>query len=277
MNKEEFQKALKPITDGLFGKQGTRRYERPHFPLRPLDRMLWDLASVDAVEWFRYVFSREPLNGKFNDGQRRDWMEHAMACGREYAVKVMEEYKSTDPEVIAKAMGMKVSYPTYPEKTDRVLFAEYRVPDTICIYMDAVKKAKKYLERPEIRDVLTDSLNISKLLLAHELFHYVEEKYKHEIYTKTEKVRLWSLGPLHNDSTIIALSEIAAMAFAREITGIPYAPYVMDVFLVYGYSPEEASGLYEEMMEFAGRKACPSVEELEAGGPEGGCGKAEDG
>ena len=53
MNKEEFQKALKPITDGLFGKQGTRRYERPHFPLRPLDRMLWDLASIDAVEWFR--------------------------------------------------------------------------------------------------------------------------------------------------------------------------------------------------------------------------------
>ena len=90
MNKEEFQKALKPITDGLFGKQGTRRYERPHFPLRPLDRMLWDLASIDAVEWFRYVFSREPLNGKFNDGQRRDWMERALACGREYAVKVME-------------------------------------------------------------------------------------------------------------------------------------------------------------------------------------------
>ena len=28
--------------------------------------------------------------------------------------------------------------------------------------------------------------------------------------------------------------------------------------------------IYEEMMEFAGRKACPSVEELEAGGPDGG-------
>ena len=54
--------------------------------------------------------------------------------------------------------------------------------------------------------------------------HNVEEKYKHEIYTKTEKIRLWSLGPVHNDSTIIALSEIAAMAFAKEITGIPYAP-----------------------------------------------------
>lgn len=126
MNKEEFQKALKPITDGLFGKQGTKRYERPHFPLRPLERMLEDLAAIRPVEWFRYVFSREPLNGKFTDEQRRSWMEQALACGQEYARKVMEKYKSSDPEVIAKAMGMKVSYPAYPEKTDRVLFAEYR-------------------------------------------------------------------------------------------------------------------------------------------------------
>lgn len=259
MNKEEFQKALKPITQGLFGKQGTTRYERPHFPLRPLDQMLRDLAGIEPVAWYKYVFSREPLNGKFTDEQRISWMEHALECGKEYAKKVMAEYKSDDPEVIAKAMGMKVSYPSYPEKTDRVLFAEYRVPDSICIYMDAVRKAKKLLEKPEISEVLTDRLNVSKLLLAHELFHYVEEKYKDDIYTKTEKIRLWSVGPLHNDSTIIALSEIAAMAFAREITGIPYAPYVMDVFLVYGYSPEEASGLYEEMMEFAGLTPCGPV------------------
>ena len=84
----------------------------------------------------------------------------------------------------------------------------------------------------------------------------MEEKYKKEIFTKQEKIRLWSFGPLHNDSIIIALSEIAAMAFAQAVTGIPYSPYVMDVFLVYGYSPEEASGLYEEMMAYAGRTPC---------------------
>ena len=85
-------------------------------------------------------------------------MEHAMACGREYAVKVMEEYKSTDPEVIAKAMGMKVSYPTYRKRRIRVLFSRNtgcRIPSAST--WNAVKKAKKYLERPEIRDVLTDS------------------------------------------------------------------------------------------------------------------------
>lgn len=256
MDKEEFRKALKPITDGLFGKQGTRRYERPHFPLRPLERMLQDLAAIEPVQWYRYVFSREPLNGKFNDEQRRSWMAAALACGEEYAERIVQKYGSDDPETIARAMGMNVSFPEYPEKTDRVLFAEYRVPNNICIYMDAVGKAQKYLTRPEIRAVLTDRLDVSKLLLAHELFHNVEEMYKDEIYTRIERIRLWSVGPLHNDSGIIALSEIAAMSFARALTKLPYAPYVMDVFLVYGYSPEEASGLYEEMMEFAGLTPC---------------------
>ena len=42
------------------------------------------------------------------------------------------------------------------------------------------------------------------------------------------------------------------MSFAQELNHLPYFPYVMDVFLVYDYSAEEASGLYEEMMTLAG-------------------------
>lgn len=244
---------MKPIAQGLFGKQGTRRYERPHFTVRPLPMMLEDLTAIPPEQWYKYAFSREPLNGKFNDEQRMEYTKKALDCGREYAAKVCELYGTRVPEELAKAMGMNVSYPQFPEKTDRVLFAEYRVPNCINIYMDAVKKAKKFLDKPGVREALTENLNISGLLLSHELFHFVEEKYKKEIWSQTEKIRLWSVGPLHNDSTVIALSEIAAMGFAQEITGIPYSPYVMDVFLVYGYSPEEASGLYEEMMEYAGR------------------------
>lgn len=253
MTKEALQNAIKPITDGLFGKQGTGRYVRPHFKVRPIGLMLKDLAEIEPEEWYRYAFSREPLNGKFEDGQRRDWMEKSLACGREYAQKICSEFHTRDPRKLASSMGMEVSCPELPEKTDRVLFAEYRVPNKICIYMDAVKKAERLFDDPQVADVLTKELDISGLLLSHELFHCVEERYKHEIFTQTEKVRLWSFGFLHNDSIVIALSEAGAMGFAQEIMGIGYSPYLMDVFLVYGYSPEEASGLYEEMMECAGR------------------------
>ncbi len=254
MTKETFRAAFKPVAEGLFGKQKVRAYERPRFEERLIEDMLRDLAEIEPVEWYGYAFSREPLNGKFQDEQRRAWMEKSLACGREYAEKICGKYQTRDPEKLAECMGMNVSFPEFPEKTDRVMFAEYRIPNKICIYMDAVKKAEKLFEKPGVCRILTKDLKVSRLLLSHELFHCVEEEYRHEIFTKTEKIRLWTLGFLHNDSNIIALSEIAAMGFAQEIMGISYSPYLMDVFLVYGYSPEEASGLYEEMMEYAGIK-----------------------
>ncbi|RKD35141.1 hypothetical protein [Lacrimispora algidixylanolytica] len=254
MTRQEFRSALKPITDGLFGKQNTRGYERPKFTVRPLEEMLKDLADIPVEEWYGYAFSREPLNGKFTDEQRRDWMRKSLDCGREYAQKVRKEYGTSDPVKLADSLSMSVSYPEVPDKTDRVLFAEYRIPNKICIYMDAVNKANKLLLEPQVLEILTEELDVCRLLLSHELFHFVEETYRQEIFTQTEKVRLWSLGFLHNDSIVIALSEIAAMGFAKELMGLSYSPYLMDVFLVYGYSPQEASGLYEEMMELSGRK-----------------------
>ena len=253
MKKEKFQEALRPLAKGLFGPYSSP-YTPPSLPLYPLEDMLRDLVALEPADWTGYVFSREPLNGKLTEGQRQRWMEEGLACGREYAMRLRGEYGSSDSEAIAKAMGMMVEYPTLPEKTDRVLFAEFREQNTIRIYMDAVKKAKKLLEQPQIGELLTRELQISRLLLAHELFHAVEERYKKEIYTYREKIRLWSLGPFHNDSHIIAVSEIAAMGFAWELTKIPYAPWVMDVFLVYGYSPREAGGLYEEILSYAGKR-----------------------
>ena len=108
------------------------------------------------------------------------------------------------------------------------------------------------MQKRSVKRILGEDLSVVNLILSHEIFHFLEEKYKREIYTKTERVRLWSLGFLHNDSGIYALGEIAAMSFSQALNGLAYSPYVMDVFLVYDYSSEDASGLYEEMMQLAG-------------------------
>lgn len=254
MNKEELKKALKPISEGLFGKQRTTlQFEKPHYVIRPIDMMLEDLVQIDDISWGKYAFSREPLNGKFNDEQRRELTLKANACGLEYAHRYRNEYGEQDPESLATKMGIKVQYPEMPQNAERVLFAEFKNPNNVYIYTDAVKKATETIGDSDARNILGYNLNISRLLLAHELFHFVENQNAHKIFTRTEKVELWAPKPLHNRSGIDVLGEIAAMAFAKELTGISYSPYVMDVFLVYGYNPEEASGLYEEIMEYAGK------------------------
>lgn len=248
MDKDKIKEYLEPLKDGFLGKQRTSHYKRPVFEDRKLGDMLKVLVEIPMEEFAYYAFSREPLNGKFTDEERMQYTREAIECGSFYAKKVMEECESRDPEVIAKKLGMAVSYPSLPEKTDRVLFAEYREPNQIKIYMDAVRKGERSLQDEEAAELLGRNFNIANVLLAHELFHFVEDKYAAEIYTRTKKIRLWHIGPIHNDSTIITLGEIAAMAFSSEINRLSFSPYVMDVFLVYGYSPQEASGLYEEIL-----------------------------
>ena len=252
MDWKSIKQKFKPIADGLFGKQRLTRYERPHYELRPLEYMLGKLAGIPALEWRHYAFSREVLNGRFTPSQRLEWMRKSLECGQLYAQRIISELGTDDADSIARKLGLEVHYPQYPEKTDRVLFADFVKPNHINIFMDAVNRAGRLLHQGAVRKILTDKMKPERVILSHEIFHHLEEKYSRQIFTRTEKVRLWSLGPLHNDSGIYALGEIAAMSFAQELNHLPYSPYLMDVFLVYDYSAEEAGGLYEEMMILAG-------------------------
>ncbi len=253
MTKEELKQALKPIADGLFGKQRTQYGNLPHYEVRPVGVITEDLCQIPEEEWAYYAFSREPLNGKFTDAQRLELTKKAIACGQRYAEKLGAEYGTKDSVLLAQKLQLKVDYPDMPQNASRVLFAEFREPKTIHIFMDGVRKGESLRSEPGVREALGTKLDIAKLLLGHELFHFVEEKYKKEIWTHTYRIRLWRLGPVKNTSTVMVLGEIAAMSFAKALTGISYSPYVMDAFLVYGYSPEAASALYEEMMEKSGR------------------------
>lgn len=255
MNTEELKEKLQPVAKLLFGDAKTmadRMRQTPQVTIRPIGVIVEDLVQIPDEQWASYAFAREPLNGKFTDEQRLDLARQAIACGREYANRLIEEYGTRSCEQLAGKFGMVVDYPQMPQSTDRVLFAEFRSPNKIHIYMDGVNKGRDLLNEPGVSEALGD-LNISQILLGHELFHCVEDKYVKEIWTKTYQIDLWGIGNFRNRSRVDVLGEIAAMAFSQTLNELLYSPYVMDAFLVYGYSPDAACALYEEMMERAGR------------------------
>ena len=251
MDWKYIREKLRPISEGLFGRQKITRYERPEYEIRPLDYMLRKLIAIPAIEWRHYAFSREPLNGKFTPSQRLEWMQKSLECGETYAARMADEFGTDEPLKVARGLGLDVYYPQYPEKTDRVLFAEFIMPRRVNVFMDAVRRAENMTRKYGLASIV-GKIDIAGIVLAHEIFHFVEDKYSREIFTRTEKIRLWTLGPLHNDSGIYALGEIAAMSFSQRLNHLAWLPYVMDVLMVYDYSMSEASGLYEEIMTLTG-------------------------
>ena len=246
---------FKSIKAGLFGNQEEfrKRYRQKETPPieRPVQMIVEDLCSIEDIEWAKYAFSREPLNGKFDDEARIALTAKAIDCGTGTAKSYMHKYNCNDPEGLSEKLGLKVDFPEVPQNAARVIFAEFREPNQVYIYLDGVRKGNQLLMEPNLKKAFGGGFHITSILLAHEIFHYIERQEKKDIWTQNYKIDLWAPPFLKNRSKVAVLSEIAAMAFTKTISGIHFSPYVLDAFMVYGYSPLAASALYEEMMIFA--------------------------
>lgn len=213
----------------------------------PLAEMLSELVKVPASVWGQYAFSREILRNRISSEEKKRLSAKAYECGYAYADQLVEKYGTRVPSVIAKSMGLEISYPNMPSDTSRVTFAEFIEPNKVMLYKDNLDKADELLKDMEVHKIL-GLMQVKQLLLAHEIFHFIEVRDEKTIFTQTEKIDLWAIRPFHNRSTIRSLGEIAGMAFAERLMGLRFSPFVMDVFFVYGYSKEVATILYDEIM-----------------------------
>lgn len=211
------------------------------YPAVPPEQMAQTLRAMTDVQWGRYAFSREPLEGKFTPEQKDAYTLAAVQCGREWADRMARQYGSREPDALARTMGIRVHTAATPAGGGQVLFAQFVQPDEITIFTDCLDKAEA------LGGILPERELLRGILLAHELFHAVEEQ-NEDIYTRTEKIELWR-KPFSNRSCIVCLSEIAAMAFAKQLLGLSFNPYALDVLLVFAYDPNAAYGLYDEICE----------------------------
>ena len=222
----------------------------PPKPILEIGEMIEKLAKITDEEWGRYAFRRELLRDRFDAEKKRFYTLRANECGAEYARKMVDEYHTRSPEELAEKLGGIVSYPSRPGGSrpgSQLIFAQFVEPEKIMIFTDCTNKADEAVEEYGLHQYFSED-SARKILLAHELFHLVELKYKDVIFTRTEKIDLLPLKIIHNWSTIRCLSEMACMRFARELTELPFSPYVLDVFLLYLYEQQKASDLFRAIM-----------------------------
>lgn len=206
------------------------------------------LICQNDIQWGNYAFSRDPLNGKVKEDQRITMIQNANACGIEQGKKFRKEYGNLSIKEIANQLKLKIKYEETDGSDNYIVFAKYNYPDQITIYQGNIRKVNEFIAENGLNGLLGE-VNITDMLLAHEIFHYIEEQ-EPEIYTKVEKIQLWKIGPIRNHSTLLAIGEIAAMAFAREVMDMDYSPYVYDGIMLYPHDKNKAQELINEILSY---------------------------
>ncbi len=214
-----------------------------------LGEMIHDLLKIDDQTWGHYIFSRDILNRRISSERKPEMIAKAIECGRKYARQIMLEYDSNDVRHLAEKLKINIDYKDSLLTGKRILFASYTPPDEIIIMKEPVQRAMELLSKKDsILVELFSEDSIMDTILGHELFHFIEDKFEDEIYTKTEKILLWKLLGFKNNSTIRTLGELGAMAFTRELNGLNYSPFMLDVLLYYSYDSSSATKIYHDVL-----------------------------
>lgn len=220
-----------------------------------LQDMIQNLLLVDDETWGLYAFSRELLIKRIQPDQITEMIAKAIACGKEYAQKVIHEYGCCDVRKILDKLKLKIEFQGASMIGKQVLFARFTPPDKIEVMEEPVHQAVSFIHKKA--PILVDHFQqngIMNTILGHELFHFIEEQNEQRIYTRTEKILLWNFLGFKNYSVIRTLGEIGAMAFTKELNGLDYSPFILDVLLYYGYDSSNAEKIYRSVLSNMVRK-----------------------
>ena len=206
-----------------------------------------DLLALPEEVWSAYALSREPLRGRLDREGYRPYYDRAPACGREEASRLAHAHPGASVRDMAAALGVTVEKVPMPQGVGIVTFACYYAPDRIELCADNAQEVQGLLQAAGLEERL-GSVDVLDMLLAHELFHVVQQ-WEPDLYVNQKHILLRKLGRLRQESRLVSLEEVAAMAFARELLGMAVTPYVYDVWMLLPRAPERAQALYRQLME----------------------------
>ncbi|MFI5338329.1 MAG: hypothetical protein ACHQ7N_00630 [Candidatus Methylomirabilales bacterium] len=171
--------------------------------------------------------------------RRQAVVEQAIGYGREAAREMKARHGTADAGKLSAELGLQVV-----ESAEDYVFGAVVMTSTyvhrqrqITLYTRAVAEMNAFLTRHDLVEVLGVA-DVGPLYLAHELFHHLEESRLGRA-AKLCRVTTFRLGPFAITSGISQLSEIAADAFAQELSSLRFAPRLLDHLTVYIHNAKE--------------------------------------
>lgn len=204
-----------------------------------------ELMQLSDEVFGRYLFSQDPLKGKVSQEEKEEIIQDALQCGIDASRELKEKYGTCSVDEYIAKLNISLTYKESHNGLEYIYFGTYQKPDQMTIYKDNIQKGQDLVTEEKMEAF--GNVDFQDVVKAHELFHYFEEE-KKELYVNTHKITLWRLGKYEHKSKLISQSEIASMAFARELLGLDFSPNVLDVVLLYPHNADQAHRVYKNIV-----------------------------
>lgn len=160
------------------------------------------------------------------------FIDESINIGNETANNFLNKYSSIEGICEHKKIEIKIETEEYDFETVR-LRGEYKEgKEKIIMYKRSMKRMEEAYKKLGMDFLNYD--NIYKILLAHELFHYIESKEIGKIYEKLEQIYVIKLGPLKRLFPIQKTSDIGANVFVKHALDLSFNPKILNYLYFWG-------------------------------------------
>lgn len=199
------------------------------------------LLNISDYDYYKYLLNQDPIRQKIDENKVDYLIYESVKCGEEEAYKLVNKYNNQDVFNIVKEMNLNIEN---TNSSETGYYGYFEEPNKIVIYNNSIEEAFEFFKNET--DILTSKEYIERVVLAHELFHYIEYK-KPDLFINTYKIKLWSIFKYTRRSNIVYLGEIAAMAFANKLIGKKTYSHVLDYILLYNLDKKQADIFLKEI------------------------------
>jgi len=206
-----------------------------------------ELSCFPEEVWISYAKAREPLTRLVSLEEYTSHFHAARKCGMDLAHLARRKWGTISCQEMADQLGVRVQRLPMPEGEGMLTFAMFHEPDLIQVFTDNAAATELLIRESGGTEYLGE-VDICEMLLAHELFHVMQLTHP-DLYVNQKHIRLWKIGPFERHSALLSLEEVAAMAFAEELLGLDYTPYVYDVLMLLPQATMEGRKLYDRLQQ----------------------------
>lgn len=208
------------------------------------NRFIESIHEISEDQFNYAAFKNDVLAKKIGDELAKEYIENAKNVG----VKWGKHYKAKNKDLFSlfEQENIHYSFGDFAITEYETIFAEFKSPNNIVINSNVMDMYDELVNQTNYSEHLSKAI-IIKVIFAHEFFHYIEEDNIETIATRNTEITLWRFLGYNHRSTMLFMSEIAAMYFAKEYLDLQFAPYLISLLLMYVVDEEKAYQIYENI------------------------------
>lgn len=197
------------------------------------------LLQISDLQIGQFLLMQDHLYKKIPENERLKLIQQAIECGRRAAGMI----PASDLQDYCWQEKIEVEFFEEALKSDnfRYVLAEFQLPKHIRINQNLVDQSASFVAEQKF----LQGQQVTEILLAHELYHYLENK--HQLFTIQKQLN-YQTGPFKRSARLHGLSEIAAMTFAQESLGLTFSPVLLNVLLLHPIAPDYSYAMAKQLL-----------------------------